>query len=72
MEYEFAAFVAIDWADQRHAWALEVNPSSNASLATSIIRRNPSTSGQRNSPFGFPEGRSRLPWNSRADRWFSC
>lgn len=29
MESEFAAFVAIDWADQKHAWALEVNPSSD-------------------------------------------
>jgi transposase len=29
MEAEFAAFVAIDWADQKHAWALEVNPSSD-------------------------------------------
>jgi len=29
MEPEFAAFVAIDWADQKHAWALEVNMSSD-------------------------------------------
>ncbi len=29
MEPEFAAFVAIDWADQKHAWALEVNTSSD-------------------------------------------
>ena len=29
MESEFAAFIAIDWADQKHAWALEVNPSSD-------------------------------------------
>src|SRR5215813_8896997 len=24
MDNEFAAYVAIDWADQKHAWALEV------------------------------------------------
>ena len=27
MEPEFAAFVAIDWADQKHAWTLEVKQS---------------------------------------------
>ena len=29
MEPEFAAFVAIDWADQKHAWTLELNLSSD-------------------------------------------
>jgi hypothetical protein len=29
MPTEFAAFVAIDWADQKHAWALQVPGSSN-------------------------------------------
>jgi transposase len=29
MESEFAAFVAIDWADQKHAWTLELNPLSD-------------------------------------------
>jgi hypothetical protein len=24
-EVEFVAFVGIDWADQRHSWALQVN-----------------------------------------------
>ena len=25
-EPEFAAFVAIDWADREHAWSMEVGP----------------------------------------------
>lgn len=29
MDNEFAAFIAIDWADQRHVWALEVPDSSS-------------------------------------------
>jgi transposase len=34
MQTEFAAFVAIDWADQKHAWALESTGSSNRESGT--------------------------------------
>jgi hypothetical protein len=27
MEKEFSAFVAIDWADQKHAWVMQVGES---------------------------------------------
>jgi transposase len=34
METEFAAFVAIDWADQKHAWMLQVQESSDREAGT--------------------------------------
>jgi transposase len=34
MQIEFAAFVAIDWADQKHAWALQVPGSSDREIGT--------------------------------------
>ena len=34
MENEFAAYVAIDWADQKHFWALEVPGSSGRQSGT--------------------------------------
>jgi hypothetical protein len=34
MENEFAAYVAIDWADQKHCWALEVPGSSGRQSGT--------------------------------------
>ncbi len=34
METEFAAFVAIDWADQKHAWMLQVQGSSDREAGT--------------------------------------
>jgi transposase len=34
MQTEFAAFVAIDWADQKHAWALQVPGSSDREIGT--------------------------------------
>ena len=39
MESEFAAFVAIDWADQKHAWALQIAGSSNRE--TGVIDHTP-------------------------------
>jgi transposase len=34
MQTEFAAFVAIDWADQKHAWALKISGSSEQEAGT--------------------------------------
>lgn len=34
MEIEFAAFVAIDWADQKHVWALQTSGSSKRETGT--------------------------------------
>jgi hypothetical protein len=60
-EPEFAAFVAIDWADQKHYWSLQVTGSRQ-------IER-----GQLdNTPEAIEvwvTGRSRWPWNSVGVRW---
>jgi len=34
METEFAALVAIDWADQKHAWALQIAAGSKIEMGT--------------------------------------
>jgi Transposase len=34
MQTEFAAFIAIDWADQKHVWALQISGSSKRETGT--------------------------------------
>lgn len=68
---DYAAWAALDWADQKHAWALqaaetetleqgqiEATPEAVESWAAGLARR-----------FG---GRSRLPWNNPAALCCSC
>jgi hypothetical protein len=37
MQTEFAAWVAIDWADQNPAWALEIPGSSNRESGSGLV-----------------------------------
>jgi hypothetical protein len=47
-EIEFAAFMGIDWADQTHAWALELPRIAVSSMAISPTRRKRSKPGRLN------------------------
>src|ERR1700693_3445757 len=72
MDNEFAAFVAIDWADQKHFWALELPDSTAANSEAWIIHPNRWTSGLPSFGSAFRESWWLWLWNNLAGRWYSC
>jgi len=68
MENEFAAFVAIDWADQNTSgqWKHRMHQAGNRGVW--IIRRNRWTSGLPSSGCAFRASRWRWHWNNLVGR----
>ena len=68
-EPNFAAFIAIDWADRQHVWVLQVAGSSQRETGRlEQIRRKPLKLGPCNARAVFPDGLWPWPWSRRVAR----
>jgi hypothetical protein len=72
MESEFAAFVAIDWADQKHAWVLQLPGHRIGGTERSIIHPKQLTFGQPNCGCVSAGSGSPLLSSSHEDPWCLC
>ena len=72
MDNEFAAYVAIDWADQSTPgpWKCPTAPAEHP--AVWIIPPKLWTSGRPNSGYVFQAGWWQWLWNHLGERWCSC
>ena len=69
MDNEFAAYVAIDWADQKHAWALEAADS--ASRQSGSLDHTPEAVDVWAAELQLRFAGQSL-WNSLVDPWSLC
>lgn len=72
MESEFVAFVAIDWADQKHAWVLQLPGHQIGGTERSTIHPRQLLFGRPNCGCVLAASRSRSLWNSREGPWCLC
>jgi hypothetical protein len=72
-EPEWAAFVAIDWADQKHYWQLVAAGSQKQERGQLDHTPEAVTSWAANLTERFGgAGRSRCVWSSRGAPWYIC
>ncbi len=71
-EPEWAAFLAIDWADRKHHWKWPAPIPNRLNKAKSTTPRKRSNAGQRNFIPSSAVVRLRSVWSSRAELWCIC
>jgi hypothetical protein len=69
---EWAAFVAIDWADQKHFWALSTTASEKVERGQLDAAPEAVEAWAAELNVRFSGRRSQFVWNRNAAPWFIC